>query len=1199
MSLQSLIQSFGLDATQNVSEEALQSLSDKLSELLGADVVRDAFSHRDRAEMASASVSGLEGSLVNEEGLPIIEITEPEFGGPESLSVSTSSPPAPSGVSNSTTSARTPAPNTSLALEESPLIPISQLPQSERDLRRRERDRILDMLEAEEALEQHREREREERVRIEALDRRKPDGTTERERLFALRETHKKMGKALLRSVVGNEEKEVGAEAAPLVDTSGSTEKQKQKKKSVSFAETDDDGAQEAKAVDQAPSSAGVIHDWGDVSQGRLRPTAKSSNAHVSIPALPREESERLMKWQVVERAPASSSNSSSRSSNSSNPNAGSTPFPLRTQLMPTTKIQIADIATADSDDESDAGGDSPPSSDEDDVYRQDSDTDHSDADLEEENADWDSVQHQREIAVEYYRKRAEVGKENYAALREHTHDRDENRSSQLLSQRAVSSTRTAHSSDPLADSNARSLDSSTIIPAANANNLEDSVRYGKLTEDRRLVQGEADDDESDSDDEAVARGIIELLQKGQVYNIGSTDQGVEGGESTIVTIPLLLSLPLLLALKQVNPKILEHRRPLRQHRFHTRLLLNLSHRDNRKRPDSSLPKLKLNVRQRARSQSSTPVSTVSRSSPKPTLSAMESAVVERSTPTSNSPRSPALPPSLSSSLSASSPHDVTQTIVESPSFPSTISERRPDRPPTVMSAKVVESSSSSFRDPVGRERQKGDEAQGILKAYMCRSRTKTYENGGSHMQMHNYTSFSTTLDQGIVELQLLDDIQKDSAEVQMMGLLIEDSDSEFQPAPAQQPPKSSNTKPVPAAAVQTRENPEYQINKYLTPPKAINFSTKALSVLCSAALAWKKVTDFLDRYEHIHNSNIDLSPEYQRALTVAEDGAEQRICIDGKQRLTSIQRSTSKKYWFKAIQVPGSREKQVLPERLRTLFANKQIRVQQGEALKPSEKLGVNSTPRASFIRELIKTYAPQGTFGNIPWSTTRGVDFSVFAHIVHSIENWAPSSQNHSQNRVGTYTSVIFKHVEDWLAGSIKVDQTLKDQVCDTFDILSKIAASPKYSDCLHAFKKVAPIEMIFISLLIYVHGVFPPPGARVSRRELYRYISKMRTSIRDEFPGAVRLNDKVGRTLAEFISQIPPKLLPPAPPSPPKLKRKREDVDAGKVPTFNTTHSLSRQNQFPTPESPSVSFNAWQRDILLPSSRKKVNFAGLPSR
>ncbi|GAW06883.1 hypothetical protein F5879DRAFT_947488 [Lentinula edodes] len=674
--LQTLLQSFGPDAAQNVSQEALQRLSDKLSELMGADVVRDAFAYNDQDGQPVPTGSE---TLLNEEGLPIIDITEPEVAHVRSQIQPSSSSSDPS--------------DSPITTEAPPLIDLSTLSPAERDLRKRERERILDLLEAEEVLEQRSEREKEAQERREALDRKRDDGKTERQRLLELKETHQKMGKALLRSVISKDDDTKKAEIQPSSFSPASSSAVKEtaatpniKKKSVSFASEDP-----TKVEPSEPSSktSTDIADWGDVSKGRLRPNPKPLVADVYT-----RQSEQLMKLQVVERAPGDGSTSFQSISLAEN------------KQPSTSKIQILDSSAGDSDDESDM--DSNTLSDDDNVP-QNSDTEHSDAesgslDLDEET-DWDFAQHQREIALEYHQKRGKIGKETATALTSHTHEPYEDPSfPELASNKPKSSSSMSQfranrlaSSYAVANTDATSsvpspLGSSTLptlLPAGAAQTLQHAVRLGKLDEQKRLVGGDAGDSGSEPDDE-VAREILELLQKGEVYNLGpngediyvvppntiTSGSGDSTKQSTRAQPPRSDPLP------PFTPPI----EPLPQKPKTSRFKLAKTQSDRLPSPSTSVDL----------SGSSTPVSNARRSSPK---LAMESSVVERAVPqlsTSKRSESPS-----ADYTNVPKPPIFNSMVIESPSFPrSAESQRRPERPPTIMSSHVVESSSRRNDNP-------------------------------------------------------------------------------------------------------------------------------------------------------------------------------------------------------------------------------------------------------------------------------------------------------------------------------------------------------------------------------------------------------------------------------------------------------------------------------------------------------------------
>ncbi|KAG6898814.1 hypothetical protein C0993_003935 [Termitomyces sp. T159_Od127] len=228
-----------------------------------------------------------------------------------------------------------------------------------------------------------------------------------------------------------------------------------------------------------------------------------------------------------------------------------------------------------------------------------------------------------------------------------------------------------------------------------------------------------------------------------------------------------------------------------------------------------------------------------------------------------------------------------------------------------------------------------------------------------------------------------------------------------------------------------------YRIRNPLKVPRATTYTAQALYGASPVHPAYPLTPP----PDQMHSDDIKLDPEYQRdvvwpdtkmvglidsvfrnfyvppvifSVVSCDDGSEKRICIDGKQRLTSIQRFmdglvrpwlsapalahvradptiTSQKLWYTDTGAgAGRQKKKLLPLILRKLFANKQIvcveytdvtdhdereifqvrapvfvprhtnppapqRVQLGMALTPAEKLQVVNTPRSAFIRALL----------------------------------------------------------------------------------------------------------------------------------------------------------------------------------------------------------------------------------------------------
>lgn len=206
------------------------------------------------------SLSSYVSQLVNEEGLPIIDITEPE-------------PPTDS--------------QGSFIPYPEPVVSLKHISAPVRERLREKRESILDALEREEAEEEERERRRE-REELQKLSRKR---ASEQERQKTARELQKKMGKALLRSVA--QSKEEAAKAQQTLQIQDEQEEARRraaspsKKKNVTFANEPELFSPEKEQ-----------EDWGDLIPGRVQPLKR--------PTLLSETSEKqTMKMNVVERRPS------------------------------------------------------------------------------------------------------------------------------------------------------------------------------------------------------------------------------------------------------------------------------------------------------------------------------------------------------------------------------------------------------------------------------------------------------------------------------------------------------------------------------------------------------------------------------------------------------------------------------------------------------------------------------------------------------------------------------------------------------------------------------------------------------------------------------------------------------------------------------------------------------------------------------
>ncbi|KAJ7709611.1 hypothetical protein B0H17DRAFT_1028487 [Mycena rosella] len=580
--LQALLNSLTPDAPVEgggkLSAAAVKKLSEKLKELVGDDVGAP----QNRNE---------EGQLLNEEGLPIIDITEPTQ------------------VAD--------VPPLSLVPDEDIPIPISALPPSEQQLRRRERDRILDLLEEEEQAEQAKGEELSQEQRQEILRKRKKAAQDELNRLKAAKDMQKKMGKALLRGMSTAREQTAPVEAPAPDPAPGVEDIRPVPRKTVKFA--DAAGEVETPEADETP-------DWGDVVPARLRPnSSRSLISNALIDTHP-------MKMQVVERIPGK---------------------PKLDEPQP------------DSDDESE-----PPDS----PTEVDSDEGGefmSDEELAEE-VDLDFAQHQREITLEYHEKRAKMAETTSNAMKSHSHDQDGvsqktaeeslNQSSRKPAISHFQANRLTSSYNAAAPSSSKSL-GANVLPASSARTLQRAIRVGKLDSDNRLVGGDAEESGSEQEDDTGMQEIMELLKKGEVYNLGPDGKFIH-------TIPppsqppSSPSVPSPAVAPDTPPPPISSRKPPTSK-------FKLARAGQRPAATSPSPDM---------SGPPTPPSSAARSSPKlptddqsipptsPRAPVLSSAVVEK-------------PPSSSSAAFAS-------MIIDSPSFPES---RRPQQPPTVRAAAAAD----------------------------------------------------------------------------------------------------------------------------------------------------------------------------------------------------------------------------------------------------------------------------------------------------------------------------------------------------------------------------------------------------------------------------------------------------------------------------------------------------------------------------
>ncbi|KAI0699490.1 hypothetical protein C8T65DRAFT_659370 [Cerioporus squamosus] len=345
-------------------------------------------------------------------------------------------------------------------------------------------------------------------------------------------------------------------------------------------------------------------------------------------------------------------------------------------------------------------------------------------------------------------------------------------------------------------------------------------------------------------------------------------------------------------------------------------------------------------------------------------------------------------------------------------------------------------------------------------------------------------------------------------------------------------PSKASKKKKAPPRQAKS----EYKVTNSLRPYRTTTYTAKSL-------------------YDQIIDNTIHLDPEYQRdivwseakqsglidsilrnfyippvlfAVTAHDDGSQTRVCIDGKQRLTSIQlfmdgliphkdNVTNKKYWYK----PAAGETRlILPKPLMQAFANKQItcieydglhddeereifqRVQLGVALTAAERMQAIPGPWPSLIREAQAIILGDGGFGeDLDWGHDRGRDFQCLATIIFLIDG-QPTT---------TFPGAV--KLEKWLQTSKPVPQKTRKAVLETFHIFVALVKDKKYKVAFQKPWRVSPVEFSMIGLLIFLNK------DKFSFVQLSNAIWQLRADVR-KYHDDVRANSKVTKTMFGFL-------------------------------------------------------------------------------
>ncbi|TFY78315.1 hypothetical protein EWM64_g5698 [Hericium alpestre] len=326
-----------------------------------------------------------------------------------------------------------------------------------------------------------------------------------------------------------------------------------------------------------------------------------------------------------------------------------------------------------------------------------------------------------------------------------------------------------------------------------------------------------------------------------------------------------------------------------------------------------------------------------------------------------------------------------------------------------------------------------------------------------------------------------------------------------------------------------------YTVKHKLKPPRTTTYSTQSL-------------------YDEIYEDNINLAPEYQRdvvwpqtkqmalidsiyrnfyippiifAVTTSDDGTEKKTCIDGKQRLSSIQRfmdglipvkeqDTERKFWYKG-------RNPFVGDSWRKTFAHRQIvcveyvelsdadereifrRVQLGVALTPAEVMRAEThSPRVKLVQSIVDN---QMLYLEKVFNMKRGAPFRWVTQSILTISTW--SSGRHPATTADT--------LKKWIKEPDEPNSAMAQKIQDSYTILKNFILDDKtFLNVTRGPKKIAPIDLPFMITFIYLFK------DRFAKEQLSSGIKLMREIVRQEHTD-ILWNAKVLGTYVYFIDDF----------------------------------------------------------------------------
>ncbi|KZV68188.1 hypothetical protein PENSPDRAFT_687461 [Peniophora sp. CONT] len=333
----------------------------------------------------------------------------------------------------------------------------------------------------------------------------------------------------------------------------------------------------------------------------------------------------------------------------------------------------------------------------------------------------------------------------------------------------------------------------------------------------------------------------------------------------------------------------------------------------------------------------------------------------------------------------------------------------------------------------------------------------------------------------------------------------------------------------------------DYKIKHALKPPRSTTYTAQSL-------------------YDQIVDGSINLGPEYQRdvvwstekqiglidsifrnfyipplifAVSTHEDGTEARTCIDGKQRLTSIQKfmdgliyhrdpdNARDKYYFTN---PAKNSFQ-LPPKYKNLFGTKQIvcieyfdldendereifrRVQLGMALNDAEKMkALARNMKTELVQDLTNNYTER--LADLGFRTARD-----------TVYRWIATACFHIRRGSDAKTSTTPNQLNKWLAeegGRNAMTEVMAEGIRESMEKFMDIIEMPGSLEVSSGPRTLAPVDFVMGMYLVYVlRDHFSADG-------LFRAIRQARQRVRNDADN-VMYNSNICRTYYEFIEHL----------------------------------------------------------------------------